>query len=268
MLVAALVVAAIETAASGSAVATTAPPAGAAAIVPLVTSIAPTAVRSPRVPLSAANARATARSRTPERDERPLVVHVDRPLAITARPGGGRTIGTMPTGSRFYHTPIVAWVREISRDGRFGLVTVPYVAGDRSGWISLRGLETAHTTISVDADLSEHRITVRRGEEVVLRAAAATGSGSSPTPSGHYFVTDRVPFPSGGVLGTFAFGISGIQPNLPAGWSGGDQLAIHGTNDPSSIGTSASAGCLRVSAGTLSRLRPLLRLGTPVVIHA
>jgi lipoprotein-anchoring transpeptidase ErfK/SrfK len=69
------------------------------------------------------------------------------------------------------------------------------------------------------------------------------------------------------MLGTFAFGISGIQPNLPPGWGGGDQLAIHGTNDASSIGRSASAGCLRVSEATLARLRRVLRLGTPVVIH-
>jgi lipoprotein-anchoring transpeptidase ErfK/SrfK len=80
-------------------------------------------------------------------------------------------------------------------------------------------------------------------------------------------VTDRVAF-SGGALGTFAFGISGIQPRLPAGWSGGNQLAIHGTNQPWSIGTSASAGCVRVSEAMLAKLKPLLAYGTPVVIHA
>ena len=72
---------------------------------------------------------------------------------------------------------------------------------------------------------------------------------------------------AGSALGSFAFGISGIQPHLPAGWSGGNQLAIHGTNDPSSIGTSASAGCVRVSEWALAHFEPLLRLGTPVVIH-
>jgi lipoprotein-anchoring transpeptidase ErfK/SrfK len=51
------------------------------------------------------------------------------------------------------------------------------------------------------------------------------------------------------------------------GWSGGDQLAIHGTNDPGSIGTPASAGCLRVSAPALWVLKRALRPGTPVVIH-
>ncbi|MCD6020371.1 MAG: L,D-transpeptidase catalytic domain, partial [Actinomycetia bacterium] len=46
------------------------------------------------------------------------------------------------------------------------------------------------------------------------------------------------------------------------------QLAIHGTNNPSSIGQSVSAGCIRVSETTLDRLLPLLEYGTPVIIHA
>jgi lipoprotein-anchoring transpeptidase ErfK/SrfK len=200
--------------------------------------------------------------------DRHLLVRIERALPITARPGGGRVVGTMPAGSRYYDIPTVAWVRDVSPDGRHGLVGVPYVARRVSGWIAMRGLDRSWTRVSVEADLSEHRITVRRGDDVLFRAPAATGAPRSPTPAGRYFVTDRVPFPNGGVLGTFAFGISGIQPNLPAGWNGGDQLAIHGTNDPSSIGTSSSAGCLRVSENVLTRLRRVLRLGTPVVVHA
>jgi lipoprotein-anchoring transpeptidase ErfK/SrfK len=68
------------------------------------------------------------------------------------------------------------------------------------------------------------------------------------------------------VYGSFAFGISGVQSHLPLGWSGGNQLAIHGTNEPWSIGRSVSAGCLRVSEKALRKLKLLLRLGTPVVI--
>jgi lipoprotein-anchoring transpeptidase ErfK/SrfK len=211
---------------------------------------------------------------TPEPVEEPvpeppgeLIVGIERAVPITVRPGGGRTVGTMPPASRFYGEPLVAWIQRVSPDGRYGLVSVPYVAGDRQGWMRLRGLEDDETTISVEADLSEHRIVVRRGDRVLLRAPAATGAPGSPTPTGHFFVTDRVAFPGGGALGTYAFGISGIQPNLPAGWAGGDQLAIHGTNVPTSIGRSVSAGCLRVSERVLDRLRPLLDLGTPVVIH-
>jgi hypothetical protein len=226
---------------------------------------APSSMLGPREP--AVRVEIPNPSRDPVR-VRHRLVEIERALPITARPGGGRVVGTMPAGSRYYAIPTVAWVRELSRDGRHGLVDIPYVARRASGWIALRGLTMAWTRVSVEADLSEHRITVRRGDDVLFRAPAATGAPVSPTPTGRYFVTDRVPFPSGGSLGTFAFGISGIQPNLPAGWSGGDQLAIHGTNDPSSIGRSASAGCLRVSERVLARLKRLLRLGTPVVVRA
>jgi lipoprotein-anchoring transpeptidase ErfK/SrfK len=125
----------------------------------------------------------------------------------------------------------------------------------------------ATTTIAVRVDLSRHLLVLERRGEPVFRTRAATGSAASPTPPGDYVVTDRVPFSAGSYLGSFAFGISGIQPSLPPGWSGGDQLAIHGTDQPWSIGRSTSAGCLRVSESALARLRPLLRQGTPVVIE-
>lgn len=171
----------------------------------------------------------------------------------------------MPSGSKYYGVPVTAWVEEVSPDGRWGRVEIPYVWPRRHGWIPLRDLARRTTNVEVHVDLSEHRITVETFGRVRFGMPAATGTSASPTPPGEYFVTDRIPF-SGGSLGTFAFGISGIQPHLPPGWSGGDQLAIHGTSDPSSIGRSASAGCLRVSERSLDRLKPLLRLGTPVLI--
>jgi lipoprotein-anchoring transpeptidase ErfK/SrfK len=196
-----------------------------------------------------------------------LLVRITHNFAMRAGPGHGRVVGILPAGSKYYGTPTVAWVQHVSPDGRFGELAVPYSATGATGWIPLRGLQRRSTFLQVDVDLSRHRVVVERRGQVLFGTRAAIGSPSSPTPTGRYFVTDRVPFPSGGALGTYAFGISGIQPNLPAGWSGGNQLAIHGTNDPSSIGRSVSAGCVRVPAGVLRRLIPLLRLGTPVVIH-
>jgi lipoprotein-anchoring transpeptidase ErfK/SrfK len=196
-----------------------------------------------------------------------LLVRITHAFTMRAHPGHGRVVGTLPSGSKYYGTPIVAWVQHVSRDGRFGELAVPYSATGTMGWIPLRGLQHRSTFLQVDVDLSRHRVVIERRGQVLFGTRAAIGSPSSPTPTGRYFVTDRVPFPSGGALGTYAFGISGIQPNLPAGWSGGNQLAIHGTNDPASIGRSVSAGCVRVPAAALRRLIPLLRLGTPVVIH-
>jgi lipoprotein-anchoring transpeptidase ErfK/SrfK len=145
-------------------------------------------------------------------------------------------------------------------------VQLPYSWPRTKGWIRLAGLPRLRATVVVSVDLSEHTVRVYRSGKLRYRVRAATGAPSSPTPPGHYVVTDRVPF-SGGTLGSFAFGISGIQPRLPSGWSGGDQLAIHGTNQPWLIGRSVSAGCIRVTEWSLDRLKPLLRLGTPVVIE-
>lgn len=203
----------------------------------------------------------------PARTSSHVLVRVPRDLALRAEPrADARVVGTMPSGSKYYDVPVTAWVEKLSPDGRWGRVEIPYAWPRRHGWLGLRGLARHTTNVEVHVDLSEHRITVSRFGRVLFAMPAATGSPASPTPPGEYFVTDRIPF-SGGYLGTFAFGISGIQPRLPAGWSGGNQLAIHGTNDPSSIGTSASAGCVRVSERGLDRLMPLLRLGTPVIVE-
>ena len=198
-----------------------------------------------------------------------VLVEVPRTLPAFAWPRPGATqVGVVPSGSKYFGIGIVAWVEEVSSDGRWGRVELPYTWPRRDGWIRLSGLDRDATRVRVEVDLSLHQVTVRRFGKVLFRAPGATGAPSSPTPVGEYFVTDRVPFSAGSALGSFAFGISGIQPRLPAGWSGGNQLAIHGTNNPSSIGQSVSAGCVRVSESTLDRLLPLLEYGTPVIIHA
>jgi hypothetical protein len=203
----------------------------------------------------------------PQRFEPHLLVRVPRPLTARARPSGrARVVGTVVPSSKYYHVPLVVWAERVSRSGRWGLVEIPYVWPRREGWIKLAGLRRSTTAIEVRIDLSRHRVTVYRRSEPVVGFRAAIGAPVSPTPPGEYVVTDRIPFARGGYLGSFAFGISGIQPNLPPGWSGGNQLAIHGTNDPASIGRSVSAGCVRVSEAALARLRPLLQLGTPVLI--
>ncbi|MDE6101089.1 MAG: L,D-transpeptidase [Paramuribaculum sp.] len=45
-------------------------------------------------------------------------------------------------------------------------------------------------------------------------------------------------------------------------------IGIHGTNEPESIGTRASMGCVRLHNEELVRLKELVRVGTPVEILA
>ena len=197
-------------------------------------------------------------------------VQVDRDAIIRARPNG-RRIGTLPATSKYLSQPTTAWVQAVSADGRWGKVTLPWskpVA--RAGWVRLDGLAGRTTATMVVADLSERRVFVYRGCRALFSVRSAIGRPGSPSPKGRFWVTDRVAVPGSqqARFGTYAFGLSTVQPNLPAGWTGGDQMAIHGTGAPGSIGQAASAGCLRVGEDALARLKPLLRVGTPVVIRA
>jgi lipoprotein-anchoring transpeptidase ErfK/SrfK len=198
-----------------------------------------------------------------------LLVHIPSAGIVAHRSpwASSPRAGIVAATSKYYHVPITLWVEDTSADGVWGEVQLPYVWPRTDGWIPLRGLKRETTGVVVSVDLSEHTVRVYQHGQLRYRVAAATGSAWSPTPTGDYVVTDRVPFGSGSALGSFAFGISGIQPRLPSGWSGGNQLAIHGTNDPSSIGRSVSAGCVRVSEWSLAHFEPLLQLGTPVLIR-
>jgi lipoprotein-anchoring transpeptidase ErfK/SrfK len=55
---------------------------------------------------------------------------------------------------------------------------------------------------------------------------------------------------------------------LPAGWTGGDRLAIHGAPAGEPIGAAASAGCLHAGERDLQRLMRVVPLGAPVLIRA
>jgi lipoprotein-anchoring transpeptidase ErfK/SrfK len=193
-----------------------------------------------------------------------LVADASHGATVHAWPGGPVTVrlsGRTPLGS-----PLTLWVVDRRDGGRWGRVVLPTRPNGRTGWIKLRTVDLRRTNVWVIGNLARRHVTLMRGNRPVASFRAAIGASSSPTPAGRFSVTDLVATGNpGGPYGWFAFGLSGHQPNLPASWSGGDQLAIHGTNAPSTIGRAASAGCLRVTASALARMRHAIRLGTPVL---
>jgi L,D-transpeptidase catalytic domain len=194
------------------------------------------------------------------------IVRLGSPARVARWPNGP-TKGTLPDHTSL-GSPVWLWVISLSKAGRWLRVLLPWIPNDSTGWIRVGHRRMLTTGVSLDADLSQRRLRVMRHGRPIVAFRTAIGSSMSPTPTGRFSVTDRISTgdPSGS-FGWYAFGLSGHQRRLPPGWTGGDQLAIHGTNQPSSIGRAASAGCLRVSARALSILRRYAQLGTPVVIH-
>jgi lipoprotein-anchoring transpeptidase ErfK/SrfK len=121
---------------------------------------------------------------------------------------------------------------------------------------------------SIVVDLSQRRLTLFDRGRPVLRASVAVGAPSTPTPRGRFFVEERIRVTDpGGPYGAAAIGLSAFSEKLTY-WPGDGPVAIHGTNEPGSIGRAASHGCVRVGARDLERLFALVELGTPVSIVA
>jgi L,D-transpeptidase catalytic domain len=141
---------------------------------------------------------------------------------------------------------------------------------NRLAWVrrGSRGLRLRRTRFSLHADLSARTLVLRRAGRRVMRIVVAVGRPGSETPTGRFAVTDKLSGPRfGPYYGCCILALSGHQPNLPPGWTGGNRLAIHGTDAPSTIGAAASAGCLRAADAPLRVLMRKVPLGTPVFIR-
>lgn len=125
-------------------------------------------------------------------------------------------------------------------------------------------LRTSPTRIVVS--LSHRRITVYEHGKQAFSATVGVGSPSTPTPTGRYYVNQRlVPTDPAGPYGPVAIGISAYS-NVLTGWTQGGPIAIHGTDEPESIGEAVSNGCVRMPNATLERVFKVAYAGTPVII--
>lgn len=125
----------------------------------------------------------------------------------------------------------------------------------------------APVTHQVDIRLDDHRLEIRRGDELVLDTEIGYGSQDTPTPGGRYYLTELLQPPEpDGPYGPFTFGISGFS-DVHLGFAGGEGvIGIHGTDEPSSIGDRVSEGCIRVDNEVITEMASFLPLGTPVTI--
>lgn len=163
----------------------------------------------------------------------------------------------------------------VQRQGRWLEVQVPVRPNGTTGWIHDSAVEVATTTVSIQVSLAERRLRVVDRGALLLDVPVGIGRPSTPTPTGHFTVTDVVPSgnPSGG-YGPVALALDGYSEALDRfgsdDGSGTDSgvpvLAIHGTNRPASVGQARSNGCPRLANDEMLRLAALAPAGTPVQI--
>ncbi|MEA2429344.1 MAG: hypothetical protein QOF37_2972 [Thermoleophilaceae bacterium] len=196
-----------------------------------------------------------------------LRVRPGRTVALRSKPGG-RLLASVGATTQF-GSPTTLTVA--AQRAGWVAVTSTDLPNGKLGWVKAKkGLfDQRRTRLAIRIDLSKRTLRLMDGRRVLRSATVGIGRPGSPTPTGRFSITDKL---AGGAYGPYygccILALSGHQTNTPAGWHGGDRLAIHGTNDASSIGVPSSAGCLHADAEDLKVLMRRVPLGTPVFIQA
>jgi hypothetical protein len=137
----------------------------------------------------------------------------------------------------------------------------------RTGWIprsALGGWTFVDTRVVVDrADLT---LTLYRAGKEVFRTSVGIGKPSTPTPTGQFYVRDRLTAYASPEYGPLAFGTS-ARSAYETDWPAGGFIGIHGTDQPQLIPGRVSHGCIRLRNAAILKLGKLMPIGTPVTIR-
>ena len=188
---------------------------------------------------------------------------------VSRRPGGPAFAGFRKLNVN--GVPTIFSIRGARVDAkckpRSYLVQIPKRPNGVTAWVPAGQVDVAKVSTRIVVDLSEKRVTLYKDGRKVLISTAAIGAPATPTPTGRFYVNQRlIPTDKGGPFGPGAVGVSAFS-NVLTGWTQGGPIAIHGTNAPWSIGKAVSNGCIRIPNAKLRQLFSEALNGTPVLIR-
>ena len=145
-------------------------------------------------------------------------------------------------------------------------VQFPGLPNNRSGWLpreTLGGYHFVRTRFVVDLDALS--ATLLRDGRPIFRAAVGVGAERFPTPSGSFYIREKLTSFDNPFYGPVAFGTS-ARSEVLTDWPDGGSIGIHGTNRPDLLPGRVSHGCIRLRNEDILRLSRLMPVGTPVTI--
>jgi hypothetical protein len=156
---------------------------------------------------------------------------------------------------REHWTHGVAWIQ----------LRIPGRPNGRVGWVPRGALDVFnHTNMQAVVNRAARQLTVYRAGRVVYRAPVGVGKPSTPTPAGHFWITEA--FPSSiPAYGPYAFGTSDYSTLTD--WIGGGIVGMHGTAQPWLVPGDPSQGCIRLHNSDIVRLSGILSIGVPLLVQ-
>ena len=148
-------------------------------------------------------------------------------------------------------------------------VLLPTRPNGSLGWIRADSVDLQRHNFAIRVELDAFRLTVFDHEQVALETTVGVARENAPTPRGRYYTTEIIrPIEPNSVYGAFAYGLSGFSDTFASFNGGPGQLGIHGTNDPDTIGTNVSSGCIRMHNDDIIRMVEEIKVtaGVPVEV--
>jgi lipoprotein-anchoring transpeptidase ErfK/SrfK len=149
-------------------------------------------------------------------------------------------------------------------------VRLPVRPNGAVGWVRASDVRMgAVQAYRILVEVGAQRLTLFKGDEIVMQEPVGVGKDRTPTPLGNYFVDAMVKLDNPNtVWGPYQMSVSGFSNVLERFMGGVGQIAIHGTNAPQLIPGTISNGCVRMKNASISKLASLTGIGTPVDIVA
>ncbi len=188
-----------------------------------------------------------------------------RTLPLYAVPGAAAPSSTMANPNNLGATVVLLVT---AQQPNWVEAYVPVRPNETMAWVP--AADVALTTVDehIVVHLGDRQLILYRNNQPVYTAPVAPGAPDAPTPTGSFFVAYkvRVTDPSG-PYGPDAFGTSDFSGTYYSFDGGPGQIGIHGTDQPSVIGTYASHGCIRLYNNDIATLAQQVVPGTPVEVE-
>lgn len=182
---------------------------------------------------------------------------------------GGAPVASAPNPTHEGY-PLVVSVLERTEDGQWLHVRLPLRPNGTTGWVRAGDVHLWDVPNRIEVDVTTHRLRIYDGDSdvVLFETDVATGRPNTPTPLGDFHIDIVNPLGGHRVYGWGQLSVSGFSNVLERFAGGIGQIAIHGWNDDSVMGTASSNGCVRMRNADIARVAELAPLGTPVRIVA
>ncbi|WP_254786155.1 L,D-transpeptidase family protein [Curtobacterium sp. MCBA15_008] len=187
-----------------------------------------------------------------------------RGASIAVHAGPGRAVTTTLTNPQASGAPLVFLV--VAQQDGWVQVQLAQRPNGSTGWVEKASVDLSADPYAIVVTTSTNTLELYKAGTVVDRYPVATGTGGTPTPTGHFALTELLA-PTNAGYGPYAYGTTAFSDVLNSFGGGPGQIGLHGTDDSSSIGTDSSHGCVRMHNADISALAKLLPLGTPIQVR-